>query len=236
MPSYATSFPLTENPISQGGAINSGNTAPNESAMQSAGGLAWGTQTGHESQQVPPLYNDSMAWLNAYYPPDQRATAIIHYNGANIAANGNLEAELYLRMSIGPLQTGLPFGDTAVYGYEINMGMGVFGLFIQIGRWKRLNLFDSFVSGSPLTSMGIHDGDVYSAWIAGNTITVTLNGVVIASATDTPSSWLPAVGSPGFGQYRHDTSGSLTPTDYCLSSWTGDAADPTLFFGAGTTS
>jgi hypothetical protein len=221
---YSTNFSLTENPISEAGAWISGTTTPNEAPIRTSGGLAYGTQNGHE-QQDSGLYNDSHAFLSGVFPVNQRASGVIRVSAAaaNLGSQGNLEVELLLRMSIGPLQTGLLYGDTAEYGYEINMGQGVFGTFIQIGRWKRLGLFDSLISGSPLTSMGVHDGDIFLAECIetspGNiNITVKLNGTTIASASDT-TSWLPAIGTPGIGQYRHDTTGTIDPTCYCLTSF-----------------
>jgi hypothetical protein len=224
--SYSTNFDLTENPISEGQRWISGTTTPNESAMRTSSGWAFGTQTGHEQQDLG-LYNDSHAFLaDTRYQANQTASGKIRYSGANIAQGGSIEAEMLLRMSIGPLQTGLQYGDTREYGYEINMGMGTFGTYIQIGRWKRTNLFDSMKSGSALTSLGIHDGDVFAAQATQSggvlTIKVTLNGQVIATATDDPS-WLPAIGTPGIGQYRHDIGGTLVPTDYCLTSFTGSS-------------
>jgi hypothetical protein len=209
---YTTTFDGTELPISENGRWH--RTDPNQSPVQTSDGLAYGTQTGTESARHD--YNDSNAFLTGF-SPNQRASAVIHYTGARIA--GNLEVELLLRWSEGGKRTG-KWGATTQSGYEINLGQGIYGTFVQIGRWKDANLFDSQVVGSPIRTLGIHHGDVFSAEIIGNQITVRLNDTVIATAVDPipyPS------GGPGIGFYRHDSPGPIDPKSYCFSSFTAEA-------------
>jgi hypothetical protein len=218
-PFYSTNFNLNENVISENGKWISGLHLENEAAMKTSGGLVYGTQDGSEGDRG--LYNDSHAFLSANFPANQRASAVIFYDGSDFSNKGILEIELLLRMSDGALSTGLPYGQTTEYGYEINLGLGSLGIYIQIGRWKRDNLFNSQGVGSPVTTMGIHNGDIFSADIVGNNITVRLNSTIIATAVDDPS-WLPRIGSPGIGQYRTDRSSTpLDPSAYCFTSFTG---------------
>jgi hypothetical protein len=209
---YHTDFDLTEKPISENGAWH--HTDPNQSVVATSDGIAYGTQNGSGG------YDDSNAFLSGF-PPNQRATAVIHRTGG---ATGNLEVELLLRWSEGASRT-TPFGATKCVGYEINLQSN--GAYVQIGRFKGLPaLFDSLVSGSPLTTMGVHDGDVFSAEIVGNKITAKLNGTVIATATDTDGAaggGPPiATGNPGVGFYRHDMGGTIDPKSCSFTSLTAE--------------
>jgi uncharacterized protein (DUF427 family) len=209
---YTTTFDNEEQPLLEGGAWH--HTDPHQAFARTANGLAFGTQKNTES--AGGNYNDSNAFL-AGFPPNQRASAVIHSTGDTI--RGNLEVELLLRFSEGA-EHGGPYGATTQYGYEINMGQGIFGTFIQIGRWKDANLFDSTKSGSPLASMGIHDGDVFKAEMIDSRITVWLNDKVIASATDADAY---RAGNPGIGFFRNDSPGPIDPQSYCFTSFTAEA-------------
>ncbi len=215
MSQYATSFPLNQNPISEGGAWTSGND-PLQTPVQTSGGLAFGTQTGSGS------FDDSVAYLGGF-PQTQTITGVVHRSGT---PNGDLEIELWLRTSVGALRTGLPFGDTHTYGYEINIGIGEFGTFLQIGLFKSTNLFSGTIT--------IADGDVVEASIVGTVITVKINGVQVAQVTDNTNAF--PTGNPGIGFFRL-TNG--TPDDPSMFAWASITAqgfnDPEMFFGAGTT-
>jgi hypothetical protein len=211
--SYSTNFDLTESPISEGGHWH--HTDPNQSIVVTSNGLANGTQDA-TGKNAAGGYNDSMAFLSGF-PPDQKVSCVLHRTGSQ---PGYLEAEIWLRASEGASRS-TPFGDTQTYGYEINIEGN--GAYIQIGQFKRLPaLFDSQTSGSALTSMGVHDGDVFEADIVGNTITARLNGTVIASATDTGQTGVPAIasGNPGIGFFRQDVSGTIDPQSFCFTSLT----------------
>lgn len=233
-PHYVTDFLLTENPLSESGNFVSGTTT-DESAMRTTPGRCFSTQTGTE-QQDSGLFNDGQAFMRGSWSKNQRASAVVHWDGTNLAAlNASLEAQLYLSMGEGALVTGLPFGQSKRWGYEINMGMGIFGIFIQCGRWKRLNLFNSLNSGSPLTNsgawgapLGIQNGDILSVQIICSSPTLatisaslTRAGVTtqLFSVTDDPS-WLPTVGAPAIGQYYHREGAPIDPSVYCLSNFT----------------
>jgi hypothetical protein len=210
---YHTNFDLTEKPISEGGAWH--HTDSNQSVVATSDGIAYGTQNGSGG------YDDSNAFLSGF-PPNQRATAVIHKTGN---APGNLEVELLLRWSEGT-QRNTSFGPTKSTGYEINIQGN--GGYVQIGRFKGLPaLFDSQASGSPLTAMGVHDGDVFSAEIVGNKITARLNGTVIATATDSDGAaggGPPiATGNPGIGFFRHDIGGTIDPKSCSFTSFTAES-------------
>jgi hypothetical protein len=207
---YQTTFDAPENPLLEGGAWR--HTDSNQAFVRTANGLAFGTQVG--SEWASSNYNDSNAFLSGF-PPDQRASAVIHRTSAMIA--GNLEVELLLRWSEGA-ERSTSYGPTRQYGYEINIGQGIYGTFVQIGRWKDANLFDSKTASSPLATMGLHDGDVFSAQIVGSVITAWLNDTVIATATDSTY----ATGNPGIGFFRHDEGGTIDPESHCFKSFTAE--------------
>jgi len=214
--SYSTNFDLTESPISESGHWH--HSDPNQSIVVTASGLAYGSQNG-TGKNAAGGYDDSIAFLDGF-PPNQRMTCVLHRTGSQ---PGYLEAEIWLRASEGT-ERASQFGATRTYGYEINIEGN--GEYIQIGQFKGLpSLFDSHSAGSPLTSMGVHDGDVFEADIIGNAITVRLNGTVIASASDTgqTGSGAIATGNPGIGFFRQDVSVKIDPTSFCFTSCTAES-------------
>jgi hypothetical protein len=195
---YTTNFPLTENPISEGGNWTNGKTdGVDWSDVRTTPGLAFGTQ-------IPPTgppYNDSIAVLKGSWNPNQMATATVH----TVNQQGFEEVELLLRMSISPHFT---------TGYEITFrcyrGRRAY---VQINYWKgRLNDFGGLAS---TTGPGLWDGDVVSASIIGNTITIWINGVQVLQRKDPLNHY--TTGNPGMGFYYQDSTGS--DSDYGFTSF-----------------
>ena len=94
---YTTTFPLTENPISENGNwINGGTVGLDWSNVQTNGGspsLAYGTQNGATAQ-----YNGSIAPLTGTWGPNQTVTATVY---TTITGNNNFEeVELHVRGSL----------------------------------------------------------------------------------------------------------------------------------------
>jgi hypothetical protein len=207
---YTTNFDLTEGAIAEGNVWSTG-LDPLATPVSTANGIAFGTQTGQEIASK--VYNDSHAWLSGTFPPNQRASAVIHRTGDS---GGYLEVELLLRWSIGPLRKGT-FGDTHSYGYEINLAHD--GQYCKIARWFEPAICDS---GAVISSLGVKDGDIFSAEIVGNTITASLtrNGqsTVLCTVTDNNPY---TTGSPGMGYYRGTQPGATTnPTSFAFTSFT----------------
>jgi hypothetical protein len=141
------------------------------------------------------------------FPPDQLATAVIHKAGP--AALG-LDVQLLLRWSDSESR------DSAT-GYTCTLqddGR------LLVGRFKQRPFFDSSASSSLLPLLGVHDRDVLSAQIIGGTITVRLNGTVVASAAD-PGNPI-AAGNPGMGFSQRGT-GRVDPSSFSFSSFTAQA-------------
>lgn len=199
---YTTNFPLTENPISEGGNWTNGKTdGVDWSDVRTSKGLAFGTQ-------VPPTgppYNDSVALLKGTWGPDQMATATVHT--VNQQGGGTYEeVELWLRGSISPHFT---------TGYEINLRC-LTGpeTYVQFGYWDGpLNKFGGLGS---TTGPGLHDGDVISASIVGDTITIWINGIQVLQGKDPLNRY--TTGNPGMGFYYQGSNGS--DSDYGFANFT----------------
>jgi hypothetical protein len=109
---YTTSFPLVENPISEGGQWHNQGTLWTQ--VQTTGGLACGTQNN------TPLYDDSYAYLTGF-PPDLHVTAVMH----NTVPSGIVqETEILFRWTDSA---------TSAQGYEVNLNSGGAA---QIVRWN----------------------------------------------------------------------------------------------------
>jgi hypothetical protein len=188
---YSTDFPLTESPISENGAWK--HLGADWTLVDTSNGLAWGTQTGTGA------YNDSYAYLSGF-PPDQMGSAVIHLASPDPAATH--EVEILLRWS----------DDTHVArGYECNLAWN--GAYAEIVRWNGALSDFTYLNRSSAPS-GVHQGDTFSAKIVGNTITSYLNGVQIATATDSTYS----DGNPGMGFWR-GSGAAVTLRDYGFESY-----------------
>jgi hypothetical protein len=199
---YTTNFALTEDTISEGGNWTNGKTDGIDwSNVRTTKGLAFGTQ-------VPPTgppYNDSVALLKGAWQPDQMATATVHTVNQQ-GGNTYEEVELWLRGSISP---------HFITGYEINLRcLSGPASYVQFGYWKGpLNQFGGLGS---TVGPGLRDGDVISASIVGNTITIWINGVQVLQGQDPLNRY--RTGNPGMGFYYQGSTGS--DADYGFTSYT----------------
>jgi hypothetical protein len=195
--SYTTTFPLTENPISEGGNWTNGLADGFDwSNVRTTSGLAFGTQSGAGG------FNDSIGVLKGTWAPDQAATATV-FTVNQTAGDVFEEAEILLRFAITP--------HTA-RGYEINFSMRSDASYTQIVRWNGpyadYTLLDARVI--PV----LHTGDRVAASIVGNTLTTYVNGVEIFHVSDgTPF----ADGNPGIGFYLQGATG--VNSDYGFSCY-----------------
>lgn len=202
---YTTSFPLTENPISEGGMW----TGPNGTGftnVRTASGNAFGTGTN------TPTYDDSYAYLTGF-GNDYEIEAVIH-RGSPPAQNHEVELELRLSEVAG---------ETYLYEILFNLNGGP-----QVVRW---NGWDA-CSGEPcyditdLTGLGSgsgcgctpSNGDTIYASIVGQLITVKYNGSTVWTYTDNAAEKL-TTGDPGIG-FFYRTSLGATPSTFGLQSVT----------------
>lgn len=193
---YTTNFPLTENPISEGGMwINGGTTGVDWTNMQTTPGLAFGTMIIPSAND-----NDSTALLTGTWGPNQTVTATVHLaNGAD-----QREVEIRLRSKLSA---------HSCTGYEITFAPG----YIAIAKWLgALNSFSILLTDS---NHYVRQGDVVKATITGTSstvMTVYINGTQVDTVTDSSSPW--TTGAPGMGTYVGN-GGDSTSSDLGFSSF-----------------
>jgi hypothetical protein len=204
---YSTSFPLTENPISESGNwINGKAVGLDWSDVQTTPGLAFGTQTGLTN------FNDSIAVLTGTWTADQSATATVHTVNQQTGSIFE-EVELLLRFTVTA---------HSAQGYEFNYSCRHDGTqYLQIVRWN--GALGAFTLLDARTGPGLQNGDRVKATIVGSTLTTYINNVAIFSVTDTGF----ASGNPGIGYYLQGGSSAMT-ADYGLTSYSasGGLAPP----------
>ena len=201
---YSTEFDTTESPLSEGGAWRHLGQA--WTFVEVSQGVAHGTQDG-SGATLADAVNDSYAYL-AGFPPNQRASGVIH-KGAGIESPGLQEVELLLR-----------WDDTAerARGYECLLAWD--GSYVEIVRWNGgFNEYTYLYRGSPGR---VDDGDVFAAEIVEGSISVTLNGRVIASANDSTHT----TGNPGVGFFRWNHGGTTNSQSYGFKSFHASAVTP----------
>jgi chitodextrinase len=196
---YTTNFPLTENPISEGGNwINGGRTGLDWGNVQTTPGLAFGTVV---STFTP--FSDPTAVLSGSWSSNQKAQAVVH----TVNQNSSIfeEVELRLRTTITA---------HSITGFEFNFRATADGSqYVQIVRWN--GPFGNFTMLDGRTGPGLHNGDVVSATAVGSTLTSYINGVQIVQVNDATFS----AGSPGIGFYNQG--GTLANnSDYGFTSFT----------------
>lgn len=177
-PSYSTTFPLDELPISEGGAWS--HAGKWWTFIQTENGNAHGTQTGQGG------YDDSYAYLSGF-PPNQEACAVIHKG----SPAGYQEVEILLR-----------WGDSesSAKGYECFIHHS--GKYAKIVRWNGPHGdFTTIADVGNVTAP--QDGDVIRASAIGNLITLYLNNRMLAQAVDSTYS----TGNPGMGFFKAEDGG-----------------------------
>lgn len=184
--SYTTSFPLTENPISESSHWTQGKVVGLDwNNMQSTGGNAVGTA------ESPIGFDDNIAHLSGF-APDHYVEAVFFRNGAD---DPSLECELLLRFSITA---------HVARGYECLANARGGGTIV---RWNgAVGDFTELTPTGPGPS-ALVNGDILRATITGTTITLKVNTVTVLTVTD--ATW--ATGNPGMGTFfRGDATFSIT--------------------------
>lgn len=198
---YATSFPLDENPISENGSwtVSNGDFAN----VRTAAGVAFGTQSG--TKAAPGKYDDSTALLTGNWGPDQFVQIVVHYTGAPTDGDYD-EVEIRLRSSITP---------TSNTGYEINCRVGRPGNdgYIQVGKINGpIGDFPASFDEKHGPEYLCHDGDVITGTIVGKVLKAYINGKQVLEAYDSTY----ATGAPGIGFYHEKV--QAQNSDFGISS------------------
>jgi len=174
---YTTAFPLSENPISEGGNwINGQADGLDWHDVSTTPGLAIGHQSGSS-------YTDGTALLTGAWGPTQTVEAVVHT--VNPKESCYQEVEMRLRSSLTA---------HSCTGYEISFkATKSASAYLIIVRWNGPVGDFTYLKNSSGAQYGIVDGDTVKATIVGNVITAYLNGVAVGTATDATYT----TGSPG---------------------------------------
>jgi hypothetical protein len=205
---YTTMFPLTENPISEGGLwINGQTDGIDWHDMSTTPGLAIGHQSGSS-------YTDGTALLTGDWGPTQSAEAVVHAVNPNDACYQEVELRLRSALSLH-----------SCTGYEISFkATKTSSAYLIIVRWNGAVGDFTYLLNVSGAQYGVTEGDVVKATIAGDVITATLNGVAVGTATDDTY----ATGSPGMGMNLETGDPSCVGTngDYGFTRYTATATGP----------
>lgn len=178
---YVTTFPLTENPISEVGRWICGKTV----------GLDWtdvstNLNKAHGNYSPSnPRYTDPTALLTGNWGPNQTVQAVVYsINPTNVYYQ---EVELRLRSAIVP---------HSITGYEIGFRcLKTSEGYAFVARWNgAVGNFTALASVNG-AQYGVATGDVVKATITGNIIRVFINQVQVIQVTDSTF----ATGRPGIG-------------------------------------
>ncbi len=203
---YITTFPLTEDPISEGGLWINGETVGLDwTNVRTTSGMAIGTMPGNAGP--PAQYADSTAILAGTWGPNQTAQATVAVVSASGTSGVFEEVELRLRTTI-TAQTNS--------GYEINCSVKPSDPYMQVVKWHGPLASWTQLDGR---EVGCVNGDIIKATITGTSptvINVYKNGSLIMSVTDSSSPY--TSGSPSIGFYLQGATGLIG--NYGLASFT----------------
>ncbi len=202
---YTTQFPLTENPISEGGSWISGQAVGLDwHDVSTTPGLAIGHQSGTS-------YTDGTALLTGNWGPTQTVEAVVH--AVNPKESCYQEVEMRLRSTLTP---------HSCTGYEVSFKATKSGsAYLIIVRWNGPLGDFTYLKNATGPEFGIAEGDTVKATIVGNVITAYINGVVVGTATD--SVYLTGNPGMGFNLETNDASCIGTNADYGFTRFTATA-------------
>lgn len=203
---YATSFAGTENPLSEGGRWS--NNGLDWTNIRKSHGLAYSTQSGTETGKL--AYNDSYALLSGF-PPDQEAWGEARIKKPN--SKCNQEVEILLRFTSSPHNT---------TGYEcLARCTDDDSSYLEIVRWDGPVGKFTYLARKNGKDSGLKNGDTLKASVIGDVITVFINGVEKARATDDTFK----TGNPGIGEFLACVNGQGVGTnaDFGFASFTARA-------------
>jgi hypothetical protein len=203
---YTTRFRVDEPLLSESGSWT--NRGLDWTTIRVQNGVAHGTQSGTNSGSAQ--YDDSYAHLIGF-PPDQEAWGEVFI--AKPDPGCNQEVEILLRWSSTP---------HATTGYEcFARCLSNSGSYVQIVRWEGpLGQF-TYLADQRGTDYGLKHGDILKASVRGNVISVYVNDVLKAQATDDHYK----TGNPGIGEFLgcHGRRGFGSNTNFGFSSFTARA-------------
>jgi hypothetical protein len=205
--SYHTSFPLTENPISENGMWLNGQTD----------GIDWhdisttpGLAIGHQSMTS---YTDGTAILTGAWGPTQTVTATVH--SQNPQDSCYQEVEMRLRSALSA---------HSCTGYEISFKASqTDSAYLIIVRWNGALGDFTYLTNVSGAQYGVKEGDVVKATIVGNVITAYKNGMVMGTAMDPANTFTTGNPGMGFNLETGDASCIGTNGDYGFTDYTAES-------------
>jgi hypothetical protein len=201
--SYTTSFPATENPISEGGKwINGGTAGLDWMNIDTVTGEAYGTDTGTSSDG----YNDSTAVLQGDGPwgRNQYTSAVVHIG----TINNTFWPEIELRLNTTIVAH-------SITGYECNYSaLNNGSQYFVIVRWNGPE--GNFTPLTHVSGTALANGDTISCQNVNGVISMYHGATLLASVTDTTYT----AGSPGIGTDLGTNGGDGTNANFGFSSFT----------------
>jgi hypothetical protein len=206
VPIYTTDFPITENPISEGGKwLNGATTGVDWADVQTASNKASGTGPQNAGAKQ---FADPTAVLSSTWPSDQYAQAVV--SAGSLGGNCCKEVELAMRASVSAHSiTGYFMDCSLIDGYN----------YMEFGTYN--GPLNDFSTLARTTAFHCVDGDVLTMTASGNVITVYRNGTQVLQATDSTFS----TGSPGVGFYN---SADSTWTNFGLKNFVAGRLSSTV--------
>ena len=191
---YTTNFPLTEDPILEGGKwLNGKKDGLDWANVRTTPGFAFGTEIGGDRPELQ-KYDDSTALLAGTWGPEQTVQATVRRTNKD-SDNIYQEVEVRLRSTLSPHNA---------TGYEVMFRCSKSAkAYCNIARWDGILGAWMMLKETRGSQYGVADGDVVKASIAGQVITVYINGVQVVQARD----YLFTSGNPGMGFYLEKATG-----------------------------
>lgn len=191
--SYSTKFPLSENPISEGGVWT--NVGVDWTFVKTTPGFARGTNLGNS-------YDDSYAHLSGF-GPDQTVEITLQVVPGLPNDGVSREVELLLRWSDS---------QHVAKGYEVDLSyLGG----IEVVRWNGAQGDFTVTPGAGSTPRPA-TGDVVKATIAGSLISVYYNDSLVCTVNDATY----ATGNPGMGFFIRP---GASHDDFGITSFTASS-------------
>lgn len=203
---YSTSFPLTENPISEGGMWINGATD----------GLDWGNVSTTPGQTHPhpgtARYADATALLKGTWGPNQTAQGTVWVGNAF----NYPEVEIRLRSTIS---------KNVCNGYEITFSLAP-NSYLIIVRWNGPLANYTMLADLKGSKYQAKAGDVVKATIEGNVIKAYKNGQLMGQATDSTYT----SGNPGMG-FNEQDNGDYGYINFMATDSSGETNARTVYPG-----
>jgi hypothetical protein len=213
---YATSFPLAEGPISEGGNWKNGAADGIDwTNCRTTPGLVFGAESGTNSNS----YDDSTCILAGTWGPLQTVQATVFSQNQSGACFQEVELRLHSTMTAH-----------SSTGYEVLFRAYHPGGYTTIVRWNgALGKFTYLNQKAEGSYHGIRTGDLVKATIDGNGLIIGyVNGVEVIRATDRTYTG----GNPGMGFWllARNGQGNGTNANYGFSAFTATDESTTANF------